>query len=38
VNALIGGEWKQLAEHHRWHVGPVPSISTLQSDEMLEGH
>ena len=38
VNALIGGEWKQLAEHPRWHVGPVSSISALQSDEMLEGH
>jgi hypothetical protein len=38
VNALIGGEWKRLAEHPRWHVGPVPRISALQSDEMLEGH
>ena len=38
VNALIGDEWKRLAEHPRWHVGPVPRISALQTDEMLEGH
>ena len=38
VNAFIGGEWKRLAEHPRWHVAPVPRISALQSDEMLEGH
>ena len=38
VNALIGGEWKKLAQHPRWHVDPVSRISALQSDEMLEGH
>lgn len=38
VNAMIGGEWKKLADHPRWHVAPVSHISALQSDEMLEGH